>query len=289
MIGTEQTTNYEAMVREFLTDAYGDAFSEDDGMWLAHNGFPIRVTVRGTLDRPVAVLTSRVAIRVKDRARAAVEVALLNRSGGAARWVLVGDDVYLASQTPLWPAVSGHLTALVRQYVVLLVEDEANLLLRTGAKPAPRERTGWRNLLAAPYVPIEPDPAGLREKVSAWLEHRFGEPQPVDDDFDFEIEAPDGQPVWIRVLDDSPGVAMFARVVTGPRGLREPLIEAALVTDLAQASKWYVTAGAIWQRVEVPVEFFFAEHLDQVLDEFLVSFAQVQDDLALRTNGRVEF
>ena len=283
----DQTTNYEAMVAAVLTDAYGEALSYGDGPRLSHRGLRISVQVVTQDGGPWMLLVARVAVGVVDRARAAIEVALLNRSNGPARWVLDGDDIYLAAAAPVWPLVSGHLTALVRAYVERLQANEPDLLLRTGAEPTPRELSEWHNLLDAAYVPLGHDADRLRDQVGAWLEQRTGEPQEVDEDGDFEVLASHGGPVWITPCEDRAAVVIFARVVAGVSDRRTAAIEAALVTDVVRTSKWYVQFDSIWQRTEVPVEFFFVEHLDQALDEFLSSSQLVRDDLALRTAGSV--
>lgn len=290
MMDTEQT-DYEAMVSHLLTESYGAAVTESggesDAVCLTHNGWQIRVHVIDADERPALVAVSHVVAQVEDRGAAAIAVALLNRSIGPEHWVLSDNDVYLAARMPIWPMLSGHLECLVRRFAKTLDREAPNLVLRTGTESRDRERWNRRSLLDAPYVPLGHDRDGLRQQVGDWLEHRLGAPQPIDGDGDFEIEH-DGQPVWIEICKDRSAVVIFARVVTGARDLRTAAREAALTTNLAQASTWYPMGADIWQRCEVPVQFFFAEHLDQAMDEFLASFERVQDDLALLAGGRVE-
>ncbi|PWJ26235.1 hypothetical protein ATK17_2382 [Branchiibius hedensis] len=278
-------TNYEGMVREILTGAYGPAVI-DDGLNLVHQGLSIRVMV---LDGPppAVSLLAMVAEDVTDRAAAAIAVALLNRSEGMARWVLSDDTVYLTAWMPLWPVASGHLELLVRDFVGTFEEAAPDLLLRTGAQSAPRTSGVRQDLRHAPYVPLGHDAGGLRRQIAAWLDERFGGTHEVDGDGDFDIEY-DAQPVWIRVREHHPAVVFFAKVVTGARDRRTAAIEATLATQLGLVSAWYPIENDIWQRCEIPVQFFFAEHLDHALAEFLANFGAVQDDMVLLTGGEVE-
>ncbi|MBM9460206.1 hypothetical protein JK386_09845 [Nocardioides sp. zg-536] len=107
----------------------------------------------------------------------------------------------------------------------------------------------------------------------------------TDDDGDFVL-AHLGQPVFVRVLQDQPGVLIFARVAHDVRSRRGAAVETSILNRDHLWVKWDVRDRDVVQTLAIPGFPYAPDHLARMLDLYLDVLTTTRDDLVLRVAGR---